>query len=133
MKPFVDREFRAPRWIVASTALGALIFPLVAWSLCRKEGLTLLTLVSFGMCVLAVGGLLDALTSFVRVTDRELVVRTNLRRRSYPRSAFVTANWAKGSPVALELREGGWLRLPPVGSSAQGVVNTLRAWLKVPN
>ncbi|HEY3486752.1 MAG TPA: hypothetical protein VGL10_01690 [Gammaproteobacteria bacterium] len=63
--------------------------------------------------------------------EDSIEVFATFRRRSYPRSEFVEATWAKGSPVALKFKDGSWLKLPPVGSgSAQGVVNTLRAWIK---
>ena len=133
MTSFESREFRPPRWIVASCALGAVLFPLAAWSLYGKEGVTLLVALSVGMCALAIAGLVDALTTVVRITDDKIVIRANLRSRSYLRSEFVSATWAKDCPVALERRGGASVRLPSVGSSAQGVVNTLRAWLKVPN
>jgi hypothetical protein len=33
-------------------------------------------------------------------------------------------------PVSVETTSGDWIALPGVGSSSQGMVNTLRAWLK---
>jgi hypothetical protein len=43
---------------------------------------------------------------------------------------FVKVQWEKGVPVSLQSTSGQWVHLPGVGSTAQGLVNTLRAWLK---
>jgi hypothetical protein len=43
---------------------------------------------------------------------------------------FVKVQSGKGIPVSLQSTSGQWIHLPGVGSTGQGLVNTLRAWLK---
>jgi hypothetical protein len=57
-----------------------------------------------------------------------LEIVSNFKRRSVPRSEIVRAVGEKGVPVAVELRSGGWLKLPPLGSGPHA--NTVRAWIR---
>ena len=73
---------------------------------------------------------MDAWTQRIEFHREHIVVVRNLRRREYPRSMFVKVQWGKGVPVSLQANSGQWIQLPGVGSTAQGLANTLRAWLK---
>ena len=124
------RIFRSPRWVVIVTALAAALFVAgAAWSY-TTHGLSWMTIAYFGLGLFGVIGLLDALTQRIELHAEHLVVVRNLVRREYPRRLFVKAQWAKGVPVTLQTTSGEWIELPGVGSSAQGLVNTLRAWLE---
>ena len=54
-----------------------------------------------------------------------------MRRRSFPRSDFVSAQ-VDGGAVVLKRREGGWVILPGTGLNAQSVRNTIHAWVTGP-
>jgi hypothetical protein len=54
----------------------------------------------------------------------------NFRRCTLPRERIESVTWAKGAGVSLRLTDGRWVALPNVGSSPQGVTNTIRAWLR---
>jgi hypothetical protein len=123
--------FRSPRALIIMVGVSTLLFILAAIGMYVTGGLTLLGVAGFGLAIFGVVAFVDTMLSRVLLYPEELEIYSNFRLRRYPRSAFVNATWAKGCPVTLQLREGGWLKLPPVGSgSAQGMVNTLRAWIK---
>ena len=133
MKPFETREFRAPRYTAAFCAIGSAVGAYAAYDIIRVNGVTPFFLAAIIICLLMLGGLADALTTKVSVSENELVVRSNFKVRRFSRSEFSSVTWSKGCPVALEFRDGSWLNLPSVAASAQGVTNTLKAWLKRAN
>lgn len=106
------------------------LFAAVASGMYILGGLTWLTIAAGVLVLVALGGLLDALTSRVELTDDRLVVVRNLRRREYLRTSFVKVAWGKGVPLALQGASGHWVRLPEVGGGGQAMANTLRAWIK---
>jgi hypothetical protein len=123
--------FRSSRAMIAIVGVSMLLFIAAAIGMYVTGGPTLLGIAGLGLAVFGVVAFVDTLLSRVTVSSEELEIYANFRSRRYPRSAFVNATWAKGCPIALQFRQGGWLKLPPVGSgSAQGMVNTLRAWIK---
>jgi hypothetical protein len=124
------RVFRPPRWVAVASVLAAAAFTAGAYWSYTTRGLSWLTYVYLGLVLLGVAGLLDSLTQRIELHAQHLVVVRNLSRREYPRSLFVKAQWAKGIPVSLQSVAGEWVRLPGVGGSGQGLVNTLRAWLR---
>jgi len=123
------RTFRAPRSIVAVVAFCALLLLAVALVSFKSQGLSSGTTVLFCLIPVGVAGALDAVISRVELHEEHLVVVRNLRKREYARSSFQKAQWGKGVPVTLQLKSGGWVTLPGVGPSSQGLVNSLRAWL----
>jgi hypothetical protein len=128
-KPVV-RTFRPPRWVKVFALLCASIFPVVGVLSYRAEGWSWITTALIGFTLFGVLGVLDALTQRVELHQEHLIVVRNLRKTSYPRSTFTSVTWAKGVPVSLQCTSGSWIRLPGVGPSPQGMVNTLRAWIK---
>jgi hypothetical protein len=125
------KTFRSSRALIIMVSIAMLLFIAAALGMYVTGGLTLLGIAGFGLAIFAVVAFVDTLLSRVSIFPEELEIYANFRLRKYPRSAFVNATWAKGCPISLQFREGGWLKLPPVGSgSAQGMVNTLRTWIK---
>ena len=124
------RVFRSPLWMQIVTAVGVLLFGAAATHLYTTEGWSWLALAGMALVPVAIAGFLDALTSRIELRADKLVVVQNLRRREFARDTFVKATWGKGVPVSLERTDGSWLQLPSVGASAQGLANTLRAWLR---
>jgi hypothetical protein len=107
-----------------------LVFLAVAAISWASNGWSWTTVVLLCVIPLAFAGFLDAVTSRVELHHDRIVVVQNLRRREYARATFTKVTWGKGVPVALQRATGEWVELPGVGSSAQGMANTLRAWLK---
>ena len=122
--------FRPSRWVVVVAVLCALLFLLGALLSFRSEGMTWVTLTFFCLVPIGVAGAIDAITQRIELHEEHIVVVRNIRRREYPRSMFTKAQWGKGVPVSLQSTSGEWLQLPGVGPSGQGLVNTLRAWLR---
>jgi hypothetical protein len=125
------KSFRSSRALIIVVGLAMLLFISAAIGMYITSGITLLGIAGFGLAIFAVIAFVDTLLSRVTIFPEELEIYANFRLRKYPRSAFANATWAKGCPISLQFREGGWLQLPPVGSgSVQGMINTLRAWIK---
>jgi hypothetical protein len=123
------RVFRSPRWAVVSVVASALVFLVVAGVSWRVRGMDGVTVLLLGLVLLGIAGVLDILTQRIELHREHIVLVQNLRRREYPRNLFVKAQWGKGVPVSLQTADGRWVHLPGVGPTAQGLVNTLRAWL----
>jgi hypothetical protein len=123
------RELRAPPAMKAIAAGALFAFVSVAAVAYAVQGWSLITVVLVALVAVGVAGAADVATMRVTLLPESIVIVRNLRRRAYSRTAFVKATWAKGAPVALQRETGEWIELPPVGTSSQGTVNTLRAWL----
>lgn len=121
--------FVSPRWFAGICLLGTTLTSVAAWQLQRSDGWTTLALASVAMSVLGLAGLADALTARVVIYPERLVIVSNFVRREFVRCDFIKVAWAKGCPTSLQRTDGSWLELPPVGGSAQGMANSLRAWI----
>jgi hypothetical protein len=62
--------------------------------------------------------------------DRLRIVSIPFRSRTIPREEIESVTWAAGCGASLILRGGRGVPLPGVGRNAQGLTNTIRAWLK---
>src|SRR5262245_43300876 len=54
----------------------------------------------------------------------------NFQSRTFARAEIDDVTWEKGGGASLKLHDGRWVRLPSVGRNAQGLANSIRAWLK---
>jgi hypothetical protein len=71
------------------------------------------------------------LTRIVLASDSLRVVSiSDFQSRTIPRAEIVSVTWAAGCGAALTLRDGKFVHLPSAGRNAQGLTNTIRAWLK---
>jgi hypothetical protein len=59
-----------------------------------------------------------------------LVSISDFQSRIILRAEIASVTWEKGCGASLILRGGKGVRLPSVGRNAQGLTNTIRAWLK---
>jgi hypothetical protein len=124
------RIFRATRWTVVAAMFAAGVLLAMAYLSYRFNGMSWVTITLLVLVPIGIAGAVDALTQRIELHSEHVVVVLNLRRREYSRSMFVKVQWGKGVPVSLQSTSGQWIHLPGVGSTAQGLVNTLRAWLK---
>lgn len=122
------REYRPPRWAQVVCVFGLLLFALAAFELSSSGDISL-SAIAITLLLFAVVGVVDAFRTRLILFDESLVIVSNFRRREYPRSAFVAATSAKGSPVSLKFRGGGWLGLPALLVGGPGLANALRAWI----
>jgi len=71
------------------------------------------------------------LTRIVLASDSLRVVSiSDFQSRTIPRTEIESVTWEKGCGASIKLNNGKWVHLPSVGRNAQGLTNTLRAWLK---
>lgn len=124
------RAFRSSRSMIVVSVGCAALFTAVAIVAYLTRGASWVIVGLFALAAFAAAGVLDVMTQRFELHEDRLVVVRNFRRREYPRAMFVKAQWAKGVPVSLQTTTGEWIQLPAVGGSSQGLVNTLRAWIR---
>ena len=124
------RLFRSPRslwvvmWVLFALFLGLAIFSfLLEMEWWYRTGF----LVFLGLCPV---GLVELAMQRVELRGDQLTVVNNFRRKTLFCREVEAVTWAKGMGVAVRRVDGTWVRLPPVGSSAQGMTNTIRAWIR---
>ena len=59
-----------------------------------------------------------------------IVSFSDFKSHTISRAEINTVTWEKGCGASLILRDGKGVRLPSMGRNAQGLTNTIRAWLK---
>lgn len=129
----MTKEFRAPRALKVATVICAVIFQVVAAIFFQTRGTSALTIAAVGLALFGIVAVLAVWLDRVALLDETLVVVSNFRRRIYARNSIVKVSWAKGCPVMMQLENGQWTKLPPVGSGNQSVGMTIRAWIKPRN
>lgn len=81
------------------------------------------------MAAFALAITLDAVTAKIVMDDDTIHIKSLTRKRSFPRSDFVSAVAERGA-VALKLKAGGWLILPNTGHDALRIRNIVDAWIR---
>lgn len=120
---------RGPGWVVFFAALTAL-FAAGAYMTYQERGWTWVSvsLAALGG-VLGLGSIVETLVLRIELTDDAMLV-TDLRgRRRFRREDIQGITQYKGTPPAIQLRDGRWVKLPSVASN---LPNSVRAWLKTP-
>lgn len=80
--------------------------------------------------VLGALGLADLLVTRIALGSDNLRIVSGFRSQTIPRAEIDKVTWAAGCGASLILRGGKGVPLPSVGRNAQGLTNTIRAWLK---
>ena len=80
--------------------------------------------------VLGALGLADLLLTRIALGSDNLRIVSGFRSRTILRGDIDSVTWAAGCGASLILRGGKGVGLPSVGRNAQGLTNTIRAWLK---
>ena len=125
-----QKRFTTPIWARALVLIGVLISCAGTFALGRTQGTSLASVGLGVLAILMLGGLIDALLARVELHPDRLVIFSNFRKREFSRTRFTRVTWAKGAPVALELVEGGWLKLPDFVPGGPGTLSTFRSWLQ---
>ena len=122
-----QRTFRSSRWLFA-ILLAALTISVAGTShFSSQRGPAFATLAFGALTALLAVGLVEAIAARVVLGSESLEIVSNFRRRRVLRTEILRLVAEKGTPIALELRSGEWLRLPSVVTIHP---NTVRAWLK---
>ena len=74
-------------------------------------------------------GTLDLADSRIELTPDALRITELLRRQSIAKSDITSAKMNGGS-VFVQLRDGGWMKVPDSGRNSLAVLNSIRAWMK---
>ena len=121
------REFRTGQALVILSVAFTVLFAVLALWTYRTDGWTWMSAGAVSLTLLGVAGISESLVTGIELTDDALVV-TNLRgRREYRVAEIERIEEARGMSPAVLLKDGRWVSLPAVGSSAG---NSIRAWLK---
>jgi hypothetical protein len=122
-----QRLFRTAPWILVAVSVSEALFLIGACYTYLSGGWSLTSVVLTAMAVLGAGGVAEALVRRILLEEDALYVTDLLARRRYARHDIVRVEVAKGCPVALQLADGRWARLPDLG---RNVANSIRAWLR---
>ena len=79
----------------------------------------------------AAGAVQHLVSRIVLLPDR-IEFRTLLGKRHIFKEQIESVTWVKGGGVRVQTKEQKWIRIPDLGR-AQGVCNSVRAWLKREN
>jgi hypothetical protein len=121
---------RSALWLKICAGLASLFFLAGFTMMCLLQGFSLTTLFFAGFVILSCASLLEAFSRRIILGQDTLQVANLWSNKDYARSEIRSVTWARSCPVSLQLSDGRWVKLPEVESSSQGVVNTIRAWLK---
>ncbi|GMU66291.1 MAG: hypothetical protein AMXMBFR36_25650 [Acidobacteriota bacterium] len=122
------RVFRTSPWMYALLAVAQAMFTAGALFFRGRPDDRWVWLTFVGFAVFGGVAIAEAATARVALGETELEIVSNFRRRRYHRADLVRVVGEKGVPVAIERRQGGWIRLPSLGSGPHA--NTVRAWLR---
>ena len=119
---------RMAPWVIAAICMAALSFLGMSAYFYFYGSSYLARYAGMVLAAFATAAAADTAASRIVLDDDTLHVNSLMRRRSFPRSDFVSAQ-VDGGAVVLKRREGGWLILPGTGQNAQSVRNTIHAWV----
>jgi hypothetical protein len=124
------RILRPKRWLLAMIAGVAALFIVGATFTYLQFGWTFTSITLTIMSGLAVGGIVEVATSRIVLSPNSLETGSIWSRRRHALTDVESVTWAAGSGVSVKLSNGRWAKMPELGYNAQGLANTLRAWLK---
>ena len=119
---------RMAPWVVAAICAAAVAFLGMSSYFYFYGDSYLLRYLGMIVAAFALAAAADALASKIVLDGDTMHVNSLMRRRSFPRSEFVSAQVNQGV-VVLKRREGGWLIMPGTGQDTLSVRNTLHAWV----
>ena len=116
-------------WVIGAICLAALSFLGMSSYFYFYGDSYLLRYASMALTAFAMAAAADAMASRIVLDGDTMHVNSLMRRRSFPRADFVSAQ-VDGGAVVLKRKAGGWLIMPGTGRDALSVRNTIDAWIK---
>ena len=115
-------------WVLAAICASALAFLGMSSYFYFYGDSYLLRYAGMVFAAFAIAAAADAIASKIVLEPDTMHVVSLMRRRSFSRAEFVSAQVDQGV-VVLKRREGGWLIMPGTGQDILSVRNTLHAWV----
>ena len=100
----------------------------VSYYFLRDEGLWLAAFFC-GFGILGIAAFLDLSTSYIRLEEEALYLRSKFTSKCVPRTEIEKVTWEKGAGVSVQLLDGSWVQMPELLQNSQGLSNSIRAWL----
>ena len=119
---------RMAPWVLGAISLAALSLVGMSSYFYFYGDSYLLRYAGMAVAAFAIAAAIDALASRIVLDGDTMHVNSLMRRRTFPRSEFVSAQ-VDGGVVVLKRKEGGWVILPGTGQNVQSVRNTIHAWV----
>jgi len=119
---------RMAPWVIGAISLAALSLVAMSSYFYFYGDSYLLRYVGMALAAFALAAAADAAGSKIVLEGDTMQVVSLMRRRSFSRSEFVSAQ-VDGGAVVLKRKEGGWVILPGTGQNALSVRNTIHAWI----
>jgi Bacterial PH domain len=124
------KTFRATSFRRGLAALTLVLFLGGFLFFLRVVELGWITVVFGCLAAAAILAVIEAFRLRISLEDDGIEIATLLGRRQIPREQILSARWEAGCGVSLQLTQDRSLVLPDTGHDAQGVANSLRAWLR---
>ena len=123
-------NFRVVPWIrimILVTTSGSITAAVYYF---RHEGLTWMTAFFVGFSIIGVAGIVESVSSYIRLEDSEIRFRQTLGKTAISKNDIRSVTWEAGCGVSLLLNDGTWVKLPDLGQNSLGLTNSIRSWLK---
>jgi hypothetical protein len=124
----LPQTYRTARWLLGILVLGLTICVGGLVDFIRRPGESIATIGFAVLVLLFVAGLAEALSNRIVLEHDRLDVRNRFKRKVVLASDVTRVVAEKGVPIALQLRDGRWYKIPSLGTGPQP--NTLRAWVR---
>jgi hypothetical protein len=115
-------------WAIGAMCLAAVSLFGMSWYFYFHGSSYVMRYAGMVIAAFAIAAAADAVASKIILDGDTMHIVSLMKRRSFPRSEFVSAQVDRGA-VVLKRREGGWVILPGTGRDPLAVRNTLHAWI----
>jgi hypothetical protein len=120
--------FRPSPWLYGILAAGELLATAGAVLAYMRGAAAWEIAVAIGIALFFTAGIVDLAVSRIDLTPEALKVTELHRRVSVPKRDVVSAK-VEGGDVFLQLKDGGWFKVPSTGRNSLAMVNSIRAWI----
>jgi hypothetical protein len=115
-------------WVIGAMCLAAVSLLGMSWYFFFYGTSYVMRYAGMAIAAFAIAAAADAIASKIILDGDTMHIVSLMRRRSFPRSEFVSAQVNRGA-VVLKRKEGGWVILPGTGRAPLAVRDTLQTWL----
>lgn len=124
-----NSTIRYPPWLivvvdmVSTLAIGAAVY---FWL--NDRPMTAVGMGVFGL--LALVAVIDMGVSRISLEADAVRIVSLFSSQRYERHDIERVTWEGGSGVAIQMKDGNWVKLPDLGRNSQATTNAVRGWLK---